>query len=195
MASVETVAAPGDLTASLVESFDYVVERLRTRLGGLSQDEYLWQPVQGCPSLRRGKDGRWILDGAGRSEPDGSRIATIAWHIGQLAGITLLGFTARLFADHTLAADTLAVPDRAEHVDQYVADAHQGWRSGLLTLRDEDLGQPLGPTWGPYAEETTLDLVMHVFDDVVSHEARVGLLRGLYPHLGASRQPPPRPPR
>lgn len=195
VASVEPVAASADLSASLVDSFDYVVERLRTCLGGLTQDEYLWEPVLGCRSLHRGEDGRWVLDDASPSDPVGTRVATIAWHIGQLAEVTLLGFTARLFGDNTFVADTMDLPHRAEQVDQYVRDAHEGWRNGLLTLRDEDLGQPLGPAWGPYAEQTTLDLVLHVFDDVVHHEGHVAALRDLYPHLRSTHPPRSRPPR
>jgi hypothetical protein len=35
---------------------------------------------------------------------------------------------------------------------------------------------------GPYAESNTVDLALHVLDEVVHHGAEVGLLRDLYSH-------------
>src|SRR5688572_24291450 len=71
---------------------------LRPRLEGLSDDEYLWEPVPGCWSLRPGPDGCWTMDGpeaavkpAGPAEaaeppvPPVPPVTTIAWrmmHIG-----------------------------------------------------------------------------------------------------------------
>ncbi len=42
---------------------------------------------------------------------------------------------------------------------------------------------PLGPSWGPYAETSTVDLALHVVDDVVHHGAQVGVLRDLCARL------------
>jgi hypothetical protein len=50
---------------SIIRTFDYVWDRLRSRLAGLADDEYFWEPVAGCWSLRQGDDGRWRLDGGG----------------------------------------------------------------------------------------------------------------------------------
>ena len=38
---------------------------------------------------------------------------------------------------------------------------------------------------GPYAESSTVDLALHVLDEVVHHGAEVGLLRDLYAHRGS----------
>ena len=39
---------------------------------------------------------------------------------------------------------------------------------------------PLGPSWGPYADADTLDLALHVLDEVIHHGAEVGVLRDLW---------------
>jgi hypothetical protein len=36
---------------------------LRPRLEGLTDAEYVWEPVGGCWTLRRQKSGTWVLDG------------------------------------------------------------------------------------------------------------------------------------
>ena len=46
---------------------------------------------------------------------------------------------------------------------------------------------PLGPAWGPYAQDNTVDLALHVLDEVIHHGAEVGLLRDLYAHRSSLR--------
>jgi hypothetical protein len=36
----------------LLTSLDYVWSRIRERLDGLTEEEYLWEPVPGCWSVR-----------------------------------------------------------------------------------------------------------------------------------------------
>ncbi len=40
---------------------------------------------------------------------------------------------------------------------------------------------------GPYAESGTVDLALHVLDEVIHHGAEVGLLRDLYSHRSTLR--------
>jgi len=51
------------MTPSITRRFDVVWDRLVTRIRGLHDDEYFWEPVPGCWSLRQTTDGRWLLDG------------------------------------------------------------------------------------------------------------------------------------
>jgi DinB superfamily len=50
---------------ALITVFDYVWARLADRLSGLTDEEYFWEPVPGCWSLRQDEHGRWRLDGGG----------------------------------------------------------------------------------------------------------------------------------
>ena len=55
----------------------------------------------------------------------------------------------------------------------------------MAGLSPDGWAAPLGPSWGPYAESSTVDLALHVLDEVVHHGAEVGLLRDLYSHRGS----------
>ena len=73
---------------SLINAFDYVWERVVGRLGGLTDEEYFWEPVAGCWSLRQDEQSRWRLDGGGGGgpAPDPVPVTTIAWRPGHLGG-------------------------------------------------------------------------------------------------------------
>lgn len=173
-----------DSGASLVTAFDYVWGRLTDRLVGLSHDEYFWEPVGGCWSLRQGDDGRWRLDGGGGGgpAPEPVPVTTIAWRIGHLAGLGLAGFTDRLFGESVLTADAIDYPATVGSLPEFLDQQYQAWRAGLIGLDGAGWRRPLGSDWGPYAQSTTFDLALHLFDEIVHHGAEVGLLRDLYQH-------------
>ena len=49
------------LSASTIKLLDYVQPRIRGRFEGMSDDEYLWEPVPGCWSVRE-SNGTWLAD-------------------------------------------------------------------------------------------------------------------------------------
>src|SRR5688572_18955767 len=60
-----------DRLGILLDQFDHAREMAQVRLTGLSDEEYLWEPVPGCWSLRRRGEattprafgpGEWVLD-------------------------------------------------------------------------------------------------------------------------------------
>lgn len=174
-----------DATAgSLITAFDYVWDRLTGRLTGLTDEEYFWEPVAGCWSLRQGDDGRWQLDGGGGGgpAPDPVPVTTIAWRLGHLGGMAVGGFASRRFGDDILTTGQISFPAEAAAVPQFLDEHYRNWRAGLAGLNSVQLAAPLGPSWGPYAESNTVDLALHVLDEVVHHGAEVGLLRDLYSH-------------
>lgn len=175
---VETTAA------SLITTFDHVWERLAGRLAGLTDEEYFWEPVAGCWSLRVGDDGRWQLDGRGGGgpAPDPVPVTTIAWRLGHLGGMAVGGFANRRFGDGKLSTRQIDFPPRAAEVPAFLDLHYRAWRAGLDGLGPSGWAEPLGPNWGPYAESNTVDLALHVLDEVVHHGAEVGLLRDLYSH-------------
>ncbi len=175
------MADPG---VSLIIAFDYVWQRFTDRLGGLDDEEYFWEPVEGCWSLRQESDGRWRLDGGGGGgpAPEPVPVTTIAWRIGHLAGMGVGGFANRLFGDGTLTPTTVEYPATVSNLPAFLAEHYQAWRAGLAGLDEAGWQGPLGSSWGPYAQASTMDLVLHLFDEVVHHGAEVGLLRDLYQH-------------
>ena len=89
---------------SLITAFDYVWERLTRPVNGLTDEEYFWEPVAGCWSLRRSDQGRWLLDGGwgGRPAPDPVPVTTIAWRLCHLGGMAVGGFADSRFGSGTL---------------------------------------------------------------------------------------------
>ncbi|WP_225823916.1 DinB family protein [Streptomyces naphthomycinicus] len=66
-----TAGARTDRLGLLLDQFDHAREMARVRLTGLGDEEYLWEPVPGCWSLRRRGEattprafgpGEWVLD-------------------------------------------------------------------------------------------------------------------------------------
>jgi DinB superfamily len=167
---------------SLVTAFDYVWDRFRSRVNGLTDDEYFWQPVPDCWTIRPDSTGRWVMDGASMgpdADLDPMPVTTIAWRIGHLAGSAVAGFTQRLFGGDAPGE----LPRYASEVPDYLDACYGPWRAAIGGLSSEQWGELLGPAWGPYATATKFDLSVHVFDEVVHHAAEVGLLRDLYGRL------------
>jgi hypothetical protein len=172
----------GIIGTSITSTFDHVYDRLVGRLDGLSDEEYFWEPVAGCWSLRQGDDGRWLLDGGGGGgpAPDPVPITTIAWRIGHAGGLALGGFADRFFGDGCLTPEAIEFPSRAAGVPGFLDANYRAWRSGLAGLPDAAWEELLGPAWGPYATSNTLDLALHVLDELAHHGAEISLLRDLY---------------
>src|SRR5215472_3569210 len=82
-----------DWNNELVEQLDWHWQNhFRPRLDGLTDDEYFWEPVPGCWSLRdRAECATQVPAGSGRlladfafPPPDPAPVTTIAWRIGHL---------------------------------------------------------------------------------------------------------------
>jgi hypothetical protein len=173
---------------SLLRTFDYIFARTLERVDGLTDDEYFWEPVPDCWTLRQGADGRWSLDGGGGGgpAPDPVPITTIAWRIGHLGGLALGGFaTMRFGAD--LPQQAKEFPGSASGVKTFLEANYQAWRDALGDLDETGWNAPLGPSWGEYADDNTFDLALHILDEVVHHSAEVGLLRDLYSQRASLR--------
>jgi hypothetical protein len=102
------------LAGPLITTFDYAWARLTGRLSGLTDEEYFWEPVAGCWSLRQGQDGRWHLDGGGGGgpAPDPAPVTTIAWRLGHLGGMAVGGSANRRFGDAKLTTDQIGADDQ-----------------------------------------------------------------------------------
>ena len=161
--------------------------RLTERLGGLTDEEYFWEPVPGCWSLRQDGQGRWRLDGGGGGgpAPDPAPVTTIAWRLGHLGGMAVGGFASRRFGDGTLTTARISFPPGAGACRVSSTSTTAPGAPGWPALSPDGWTAPLGPSWGPYAESDTVDLALHVLDEVIHHGAEVGLLRDLFAHRAA----------
>ena len=167
---------------------------LRPRLDGLSDEEYFWEPVEGCWSLRRALDGGWRLDG-GRPEPSPPPVTTIAWRLVHVGATCLANRASAFFGGIDVPADAdmfdprlvpADLPGGADAAVAFLERSYRRWHDGIAALDEEGLGRPLGPRGGPYAEDPMAELVAHINREVMHHGAEIALLRDLYRATGAT---------
>ncbi|HET6860577.1 MAG TPA: DinB family protein [Streptomyces sp.] len=192
----------------LLEQFDFACERLvgrlagpvmdsgdgaETRVGPLADEEYFWEPVADCWSVRRRTDGPgarattlagagdWGRDAAAYPHPWPPPFTTIAWRLSHISEMVALR------AEHTAGRRTLTRDDyrisgdAAGAVEAFEEGA-AAWRKALLDVGDADL-DTIGYCTYPHgsdAEEPFVDIVWWVNQEVLHHGAEIALLRDLY---------------
>src|SRR5882724_8264628 len=78
-----------DWQAELAAQLEFHWEfSIRRRLQGLTDEEYFWEPVAGCWSIRPSPDGGFHYDQTSAA-PEPPSFTTIAWRIGHIAGSVL----------------------------------------------------------------------------------------------------------
>ncbi|MEU0600995.1 DinB family protein [Streptomyces sp. NPDC006393] len=198
---------PGRLTP-LLEQFDFARRRLTDRMTGpvvdsgdatgvevgpMTDEEYLWEPVPGCWSVRRRSDGpgprATLLTGAGDwgrdatppPHPSPPPFTTLAWRLTHLSEMLTLR------ADHVTGSHTLTRDDYRACGDAAGAvaafdTAATAWRRALLSTDDAALDTVGHSTYphGSDPEDVFLDVVWWVNQELLHHGAEIALLRDLY---------------
>jgi hypothetical protein len=166
----------------VLEGLDNAWNPLIDRLAGIGDDEYMWEPVAGCWTIRPDDDGDMIADWAD-PDPVPTPVTTIAWRCWHIAVDCLDSYSSRLFG---CTGTELTGPHWVSTADEARAMLTAAWsvfRTGVASWVDaDDLWTPLGPTWGPYAEHNNLRLAVHAQREVIHHGAEIALLRDLYAH-------------
>ncbi|MBV2362456.1 DinB family protein [Streptomonospora nanhaiensis] len=150
------------------------------RLRGLDDDEYFWEPVEGCWSVRPRPDGTFVPDHA-YPAPDPPPVTTIAWRLSHVV-VTVL----ELRLDHHFGERRRTLADArwpggaAEALDR-LRTAYGRWITGLRGLTDADFAAPVGAAEPEqWAEFPFVTLALHVNREVIHHHAEIALLRDLY---------------
>jgi hypothetical protein len=170
---------------ALVDLSDQVWERLRARLDGLTDEEYLWEPAPGCWTIRPRPDGSWASDWP-LPRPELEPFTTLGWRLWHL--IDMYGEDrAPQWLDLPPQGDPIgqddpagAPPPTAAAAIALLERAHARWDAHLHLVTEESLGQKVGPAGGGYADRTRTSYVLHMLDEFVHHGAEVSLLRDLW---------------
>ena len=184
-----------DWTTQLADQLDWHwTYNLRPRLDGLTDHEYLWEPVADCWSIRPDREVRTARSsGAGEfrlefewPEPEVVPVTTIAWRLGHVLTGCLLPRSAAHFGGEPFDRDAFVFAGTAgEALEQFDA-AYQRWRDGVHAMDYAALTSPCGPAEGPFHEAPMAALVLHINRELLHHGAEMALLRDLYLRQGGS---------
>ncbi len=164
--------------SELIEQLDwYWRELFRPRLEGLSDEEYLWEPVPNCWTVRPVGEGRFAPDRTS-PEPTPAPVTTIAWRMCHIGG-PVLGLRANHeFGDRSFTFENVEWPGTASDGIAFLERWYQAWVEGVATLDDDELMERRSPA--PYDHMPFASLVLHINREVFHHAAEVALLRDLW---------------
>ncbi|WP_410625277.1 DinB family protein [Amycolatopsis sp. cmx-8-4] len=177
-----------DWTTQLADQLDFHWQNFfRPKLDGLTDDEYLWEPVPGCWTVRPRKSddepgsGEFTIDFA-HPAPEPPPVTTIAWRLSHIL-VGVLGMrTASHFGGPAMDYDSYDYPGTAAAALAQLDELYGRWIAGVRALDDGGLARPCGPAEGPYAAEPLATLVLHINRETLHHGAEVLLLRDLHRH-------------
>lgn len=154
------------------------------RLHGLTDEEYFWEPVPGCWSIRKQADDTWTIDWAW-PPPEPPPVTTIAWRLAHVAVPTLGIRASNHFGDGSFTLETARWPGSAAEALTLLEEHYHRWSDGIRRLDEAGLARPVGPAEGQWADEPLAGLVLHVSREVMHHGGEICLLRDLYRAGGA----------
>jgi len=163
---------------------------LRPRLNGLTDEEYFWEPVAGCWSVRRlGEGDAPIQAGEGEfrcdfamPEPDPAPVTTIAWRLAHMI-VGIFGERNHShFGGPAIDYQGFSYAGTADEALRQLVAGHDRWIEGVRALGEDGLQRECGPDEGPYADHPLSELVLHINRELIHHGAEVSLLRDLYRH-------------
>lgn len=176
----ESVSDP--VTRDVLATIEDVRYRLFSRLEGLTDAEYLWEPVGDSLSIRQGADGTFRVEDMmpepvpGRPDP----VTTIAWRTWHIGSLCLRGYVIHFFEDVPDFGDRDAWPGTAKAGIEALAEDWDRFVSRIAALGDQRLLAPMGLGPEPWSKDTYLKLALHALDEVAHHGGEIGLLRDLY---------------
>jgi hypothetical protein len=168
---------------------DFAYRRLRARLAGLTDEEYLWEPAPGCWSIRRRPDGTWAKD---RSDwpMKPAPLTTIAWRLSHLSTDVLAGERNATWigAEPVGTLSEKGEPSTADEAIDRLERAYDLFRRNVAAADPETLTQPMGEIAEYYAKDTRAAFILHELDELIHHGSEIAAMRDVY---RATRQADP----
>jgi hypothetical protein len=166
-------------------------------LDGITDEEYLWEPIQDCWSVRPRAtavsggwgNGDWVVEDVW-PPPDPVPVTTIAWRLCHLTAWTDIYRQWTFTDDRPTLADQTAPGTAAEAV-QWLIDVQDAYIADVATLPADEVFALRPAHWGESLP--IVKLVTLMFAENIHHIAEIGVLRDLR-RGHASHQPlPPAP--
>ncbi|MBV9845460.1 MAG: DinB family protein [Kutzneria sp.] len=166
---------------------------MQVEVGPMTDEEYFWEPVPDCWSVRPRSDGPgpravfltgagdWGCDAARAPHPLPPPFTTIAWRLSHLSEVLTLR------ADYTAGTRALTRDgyrisgDAASAIAAFDAGA-TAWRKALLEADDTAL-DTVGHSSYPYGsdpDDPFIEVVWWVNQELLHHGAEIALIRDLY---------------
>lgn len=180
-----------DLMTELLEQIRFHWEsQLRPRLAGLTDEEYVWEPVPDCWNVRpRGTSSAPMQAGSGEMtidfafpQPEPAPVTTIAWRLGHVIVGVLAVRNAAHFGRAETDYESFEYAATADGALAQLDEEYARWTAGVESLGEQGLWRPVGPAEGSWAEAPYARLVQHINRELIHHLAEVALLRDLYAH-------------
>ncbi|WP_375423188.1 DinB family protein [uncultured Friedmanniella sp.] len=157
------------------------------RLTGLADEEYFWEPVPGCWSVRpRGRGvaeevgaGAMVLDVAFPA-PDPAPVTTIAWRLAHLLVGVFGERNARYFGGPDVSYHSTDYPPTAADPLHRLDREVDRWLAGVRGLTGADLVQHCREPG--FESDPMAGLVQHINREAIHHCAEIALLRDLFAH-------------
>ncbi len=161
---------------------DKFYARFTDRIEGLTDDEYLWEPVSDCWSLQRNNEGKLHMQW-GLVFDEVPPVTTIAWrytHISDLLAeercATWIGLEPEgpdLFVETGAPGDARTARDAFE-------TAFARWKRYVAAADETTFFDKVGPIGGGFGDRTRAQFILHILDEAIHHGAEIGVLRDLY---------------
>jgi hypothetical protein len=172
----------------LLDLAEFAYQRLRTRLAGLTDEEYRWEPAPGCWTIRRQDDGTWRAD---RSQwpMKPAPLTTIAWRLCHLIDV-LAGVRNATWIGATPVGNLnkSTEPATADEAVNQLERAYDLFKRNVAAADPQTLTQPMGEIAGFYAKDTRAAFVLHELDELIHHGSEIAAMRDVY---RATRQADP----
>jgi len=168
----------------LRDAFAASCKSLDRILGGVSDEEFFWEPVAGCWTVHRRSESRGVnADGSGEwvidwdpAEPKPAPFTTIAWRAVHIAGTNYL-YWEYAFGSASPTFD-LELPGNAADASGFLSDSQRPITQTLAELSDSDLDTMVQRRSGE--QRPVHRILAGLINEQVHHGAEISLLRDLY---------------
>jgi hypothetical protein len=163
--------------AILLHGMRVAYDRLRSTVEGLTDDEFFWEPVPDCWTVRRGEDGKWSADYPDFPHPDPPPFTTIGWRLVHIAENKLM------YHEYAYGAARLVWPDiDSTHTARDAVRSLDDWHALLLAdleqVDQRELEALVRTNWGE--EWPAWRVFWTMIEHDVHHGAEISMLRDLY---------------